>query len=137
MEPYLHNGDNVVLKQSKAPEPGEIFVFRKPASWSYLGTGEHVLIKRIAAVPGDTLTYDGKRFAVNGKTIYNLSKDNYQCSKGQVGYSHRLTPQEVFVLGDNASVSLDSRRIFCDGSPKNAYISNSLAVDFGRVERIF
>jgi len=137
MEPTFKNGDSVVLKQAKAPEPGMIFVFDKPKSWNYMGTGERVLIKRVAAVPGQTLSYDGKAFMVDGKPIYTLADQGYECKAGPVGYKHTLTKQEVFVMGDNSLESLDSRRIFCDGHPENAYIGSLRVVDFGTVERVF
>jgi len=137
MEPAFSDGQNLVLRQEKAPEPGSIFVFEKPKSWDYMGTGERVLIKRIAAVPQQTLTFDGKAFYVNGEELYNVEENNYECSAGEVGYEHTLTQQEVFVMGDNALKSLDSRRIFCDGHPEDAYLGFRDAIDFGTIERIF
>lgn len=137
MEPTFSNGENIVLRQAEVPEPGMIFVFEKPSSWSYMGTGEKVLIKRIAAAPQQTLTYDGKAFYVDGKVIYTLADDNYECAAGEVGYEHKLTQEEVFAMGDNASKSLDSRRIFCDGHPENAYIGFKNLIDFGTIERVF
>lgn len=102
-----------------------------------MGTGETVLIKRIAAAPGDTLSYDGKAFYVNGKVLYSLAKDHYQCNAGPVGYKHKLTKEQVFAMGDNPLKSLDSRRIFCDGHPNEAYIGYRSVIDFGTIERIF
>ena len=137
MNPTLTNGKNVILHQEVAPRQGLIFVFRKPTAWKYMGTGEKVLIKRIAAAPGDTLTFDGKAFYVNGIVLYELSKDNYECAAGKAGYSHTLTKHEVFAMGDNALKSLDSRRIFCDGNASGAYIAYRNVIDFGTIERIF
>jgi signal peptidase I len=137
MEPALSDGQNVILKQEKAPEPSSIIIFDKPRTWDYMGTGERVLIKRIAVVPQETLTFDGKAFYVDGQELYNVEENNYECAAGEVGYEHKLTQQEVFVMGDNALKSLDSRRIFCDGHPENAFIGFRNVVDFGTIERIF
>lgn len=137
MEPALSNGDNIALQQITAPRKGMIIVFEKPKSWQYMGEDDKILVKRIAAVPQDVLSYDGEAFYVNDELIYRLSDDNYQCDAGPIGYEHRLTQKEVFALGDNASVSLDSRRIFCDGNPENAFIGIRDVIDFGTIERIF
>lgn len=137
MEPALSNGQNIVLKQEPAPRQGMIFVFEKPNTWDYMGTGEKVLIKRVAAAPQSVLTYDGKAFYVNGEAIYKLADDGYKCKAGEVGYEHKLTQKEVFVMGDNALQSLDSRRIFCDGHPENSFIGFNNLIDFGTIERVF
>lgn len=137
MEPTLHDGQNIILKQVEAPKPGLIFVFEKPNSWSYMGSGEKVLIKRIAASPQQTLSFDGEAFYVNGEEIYNVKENNYECSAGPTDYVHKLNQEEVFVMGDNALESLDSRRIFCDGDPDDAYIGFKNVIDFGTIERIF
>lgn len=137
MEPALSNGENVVLRQENVPEIGMIIVLEKPNAWDYMGTGETVLIKRLAATPQTTLSFDGKAFLVDGKVIYSLAEDNYECAAGEVGYEHKLTQKQVFVMGDNASESLDSRRIFCDGNTEEAYVGYRSVIDIGTVERIF
>ena len=71
---------------------------------------ETLMIKRIIGIPGDTIeiTDDGQ-ILINEKKI----RENWQ-SLGELTQNHAILPVtldagEYFVLGDNRSVSLDSR----------------------------
>lgn len=133
MEPTLKDRDSVILEQAKEIENGQIIFFDKPISWKYESQDSTVLVKRVAAIPGDTITYDGESFLVNGEVAYSLSEDNYECDAGPVGYEHTVTNKQVFVMGDNARASLDSRRIFCDGEPEKSYITKRAIIDYGHI----
>lgn len=135
MEPTLYDRDSIILKQKKKVEADLLVFFTKPYSWTYtdaFGHEPNVLVKRIAAVPGDRLTYDGKDFFVNGESVFNLAENRYSCPEGPEAYSHKLTSDEIFVLGDNAHASLDSRRVFCDGE-KDFFVPSSQVLDFGTI----
>ncbi|MBQ1371689.1 MAG: signal peptidase I [Oscillospiraceae bacterium] len=59
-------------------------------------------IKRIVAVEGDTVALrDGKLF------INQIAYNSYACTGEDTSYT--LSADEIFVLGDNASNSIDSR----------------------------
>lgn len=133
MSPTLENGENVVVRQEKKVTQNQLVFFKKPTRWADYVDHNTILVKRIIAVPGNTLTFDGKEFKVNDETVYTLSDDNYECSAGEVGYSHTLTNKEIFVMGDNASVSLDSRRIFCDGKTDKMYLQSRDVIDHGNI----
>lgn len=132
MEPTFKDRNSVIIKQDKSVAHDQIVFFKKPSSWSDYAHDD-TLVKRVIAVPGDVLSYDGKDFKVNNETVYNISKDNYECGQGDKNYSHVLTDKELFVMGDNALHSLDSRRIFCDGEEKNMYIPYRDVIDHGHV----
>lgn len=135
MEPALSNKDAIVLKQQKKMAVDQLIFFNKPPVWTYnslLGNEPSVLVKRIAAVPGDTLTFDGETFKVNKKIIFNLKGKNYPCELGKKNYKHKLKPDEVFVLGDNVNFSFDSRRVFCDGK-EDFYVPYGLVIDYGTI----
>lgn len=136
MEPTFSNGDSIVLKQEKQINPDQIMVFTKPSKWEYMGDDPVPLVKRVAAVAGDTIEFDGKSFFVNGESVYDLSAD-YVCDAGEVGYSHTLDKTQVFVMGDNAEASLDSRRIFCDGNAEDMFVPYRSMVDYGNVQLVF
>lgn len=133
MEPTFEDRQSVVLKQSKTVNHGEIVFFKKPKSWSDYVDRDTTLVKRIVAVPDDTLAFDGEKFTVNGTTVYELSENNYECSAGEKKYKHVLTNKEIFAMGDNPNHSLDSRRIFCDGEIDKMFIPRQSIVDYGQV----
>ena len=137
MNPTLKHGDTLILKQTANPTPGTIFVFNKPKTWTYVGLKDSVIIKRVAAHPGDVLSFDGEAFFVNGEVAYALKEDDYECAAGEVGFEHQLTKSQIFVMGDNAPVSLDSRRIFCDGNTGASFVPKYAMIDYGEIERIF
>lgn len=138
MEPTFSNNDSVILKQSDEVFKGEIVFFHKPSAWDEYSIGrDETLVKRIAAIPHDVISFDGEAFKVNDEIIYELSEDNYECEAGEVGYTHRLTTKEIFAIGDNPNHSLDSRRIFCDGNPEDMFIPINSIIDYGKVVFIF
>lgn len=133
MEPTLQDKSSIVIQKEKSIAINQIAVFDKPKSWDYMKDKDTVLIKRIAAVPGDVLEFDGKSILVNGEVSYSVDTNKYECSAGEVGYKHTLSNKEIFVMGDNAQVSLDSRRIFCDGDTENIFIPYNNIVSYGKI----
>lgn len=114
MEPTLRDGETFVMKKTGEPERGDLVLFTMPDAWRIFNEGEagRTLIKRILAGPGDELSFDGTTFFVNGEAA--LSLPAYECRLQR--FKERLGPNQVFVVGDNSEVSLDSRRVLCRGS---------------------
>lgn len=143
MEPTFRDGSILMLKSSgSSVARGDVVVIDRPSSWRVvqvsggssvkndgagdksknkksLGSrfGRSALLKRAVAVPGDTLSFDGKAFLVNGSVVYSTADNDYECSALPAGWSHRLSADELFVMGDNARVSLDSRKVVCTVGP--------------------
>ena len=104
MRPTLINGERLVvnkfLYRFKTPERGEIVVFRYPRDPS------RDFIKRIIAVPGDTIEIKDGRVFVNGQ----LQNETYILEKTRGSYPLATVPAgHVFVMGDNRNNSEDSR----------------------------
>lgn len=133
MVPTLHDRDSIIIQKSKTLEHDQIAILKKPSSWLQPTEKETTLVKRVKAVPGDKLSFDGHSFFVNGVSIFNLDTIDYKCSESVIGYEHTLSNQEVFVMGDNANVSLDSRRVFCDGQPEKSFIPYENLIDYGQI----
>lgn len=133
MEPTLKNGNAILVSEPKSPVRNELIMFRKPQTWKYLNETNDILVKRAVAVPGDTLSYNGAAFFVNGKKVFDVAKTGYDCPLGEAGYSHKLKSGEVFAFGDNWKVSLDSRRVFCDGHTDNSFVPEKLWTYYGSV----
>lgn len=133
MNPTLNDRDTIILKKEDALQRDQIAILEKPVSWLHESEKETLLVKRVIAIPGDTLNFDGKSFLVNGVSVYNLDTIGYVCKSGVIGYEHTLSDQEVFVMGDNSKASLDSRKIFCDGKFTESFVPYKNMLDYGKI----
>ena len=100
MEPTLHSLQLVLVNRwDKQFVPGEIVVFRKKGI-------EGVLVKRIAAGPGDTVLIRDGILLINGNVSCSFDGiENAGRAKEIIGLSENM----YFVLGDNVNRSIDSR----------------------------
>lgn len=111
MVPTLHSGDYLITEKISYrfsdPKHGEIIVLKNPRDES------QDFIKRIIAVPGDTLKINNGSVFVNGQLI----KENYlplgiSTRSGafiQGGDTIKAGSNQYFVFGDNREHSSDSR----------------------------
>jgi len=105
MEPNLYRGYRVMTEKVSyvlhPPNRGDIVVADRPGS-------EVALIKRVVALPGETVEVRGGHTFVNGKQIEEPWVTNF----GGPSYPPTVVPLDhVFLLGDNRSNSRDSRAI--------------------------
>ena len=104
MRPTLQSAERLVVNKFiyrfRAPERGEILVFRYPKDPS------RDFIKRVIAVPGDTIEIKDGRVFVNQQ----LMNEPYILSKTRGDYPLTTVPEgHIFVMGDNRNNSEDSR----------------------------
>lgn len=110
MEPALHDGQVLRFpKEVSAVSRGEVAVVDMPLSWQYAGGTGGTVVKRVAAVEGDSVSVVAGALYVNGvqKTGVNPS------CKTSADYSYTLQSGEVFVMGDNQGHSFDSLAMLC------------------------
>lgn len=104
MEPTLRTGDRVLVEKLgyrfDEPQRGDVVLIRSE-------NGGTDLIKRVAALPGETVSVRGDTVYVDGEPLRGA-----RASRDLPGFSGLRTtvpPGHVYVLGDNRERSLDSR----------------------------
>lgn len=117
MEPTFETGDYLltdkVSYQTGRPQRGDIVIFHAPeAAGCVEGTGCD-FIKRVVAVPGDTLVVKEGSLYINGYRLQEpyLSSDTFT-EPGDFTRGERevlIGAQEYFLVGDNRPHSHDSR----------------------------
>ncbi len=104
MQPTLYTGERLVVNKFvyhfREPHRGEIIVFEYPKDHS------RNFVKRVIALPGDTIQIDNGHVFVNGKLlnepyILDTTLGTYPLTK--------IPPGHIFVMGDNRNNSEDSR----------------------------
>lgn len=112
MMPTFKNGEyiltNIISLRFNAPHKGDVIVFKSPTD------EDKDFIKRIIAVPGDTVMVQNGAVFVNGQKLDESSylPPDFQTQQGAFlteGVSKTVPEDTYFVMGDNRSNSSDSR----------------------------
>lgn len=105
MHPTYRNGEPVVYSRLHLNyERGDVASVRMPS-------GEYI-IKRVVAVEGDTVEIIDGTFYINGEPEQGAYVNGETQPQDElIVYPITLTEGQIFVLGDNRSVSIDSRTI--------------------------
>lgn len=111
MEPTFHNADYLVVNKFEyrfgEPQRGDVIVFRAPEDPS------QNYIKRVIALPGETVKLSNGSVSVNGQLItesYVAPPSSEDSDSLSFSLEQKLGAGEYFVLGDNRDHSSDSRR---------------------------
>ncbi len=109
MEPALKTGTLLILDKLtlriRAPQRGDILSFRSPIG------EKHDLLKRVVALPGETVEMKGKVVFINGKELdepYVVHSRAGERLEGDNFGPLLVPPGGYFVLGDNRDESNDS-----------------------------
>lgn len=107
MEPTIMTGDRVLAEKIslwfREPRQGDIVVFDDP-------TGRHPqLIKRVIAVPGQTVDIQDGTVIVDGSPLEEPYVQGNVTDAGTVPLPLTLAEDEVWLMGDNRPNSGDSR----------------------------
>lgn len=89
----------------RSPRPGEIVVFKPPHD-------DRDFIKRVVAIPGDTIEIQGKQVSINGKPLQEgFTRFTDPSMQPKRDFLRPVTVPEgkLFVMGDNRDESNDSR----------------------------
>lgn len=148
METTLHNGDRLIVQKFSKnwsrirgkeyiPQRYEIVVFDRPLFIAGNGNDDvKHLIKRVIGLPGDRVVVgDGKVTIFNDEHPEGFNPDEGQeYSKDIITTPNNVDitvgANEIFVLGDNRTNSLDSRSF---GAVSNNYITGIATLRFAPV----
>lgn len=110
MIPTFQDADYLIVDELsyrlRDPRRGEVVIFRYPNDPS------RFFIKRIIALPGETIHFKGTTFTVTGPDIQGeINLDEPYISRATFAGNKSVTlgTDEFFVMGDNRSASSDSR----------------------------
>lgn len=108
METTLHDGENLWVEKISYHfdklKRFDVIVF-----YPHGKEDEEYYIKRIIGLPGETVQITGENIFINGELLTeDFGKDPIRKS-GMAANPITLSEDEYFVLGDNRTVSLDSR----------------------------
>ena len=95
---------NQKVIQINDPQRGDVMVFKYPMDMS------QDYIKRVVGVPGDKITYEGKKLTVNGKPVSYAAQDDYLDDESLVykkQYKENLTGVEHRILNDDRAPTLN------------------------------
>ena len=95
---------NQKVIQLNDPQRGDVMVFKYPMDMS------QDYIKRVVGVPGDKITYEGKKLTVNGKPVSYAPQDDYLDDESLVykkQFKENLTGVEHRILNDDRAPTLN------------------------------
>lgn len=123
MQPNFHDGERVIVNKIlydiRAPKKDEVIVFKVPSE------DNKEFIKRVIALPGDTVKVEADEVTVNGEVIeepyiqdvLDQAHANGETYNNNTNFPNPTFPDgtvpegHVFVMGDNRPNSKDSRMI--------------------------
>ena len=129
MHPTLIEGDRILvnkfLHHFKAPQRGDIIVFRFPDNT------RRPFIKRLIGLGGDHVEIRNGSVLVNeapldGLDIFRTNRYQNQGVYGALGQATEVPQGELFVLGDNSGSSHDSR--FWGFVPRHLLIGKAICI---------
>ncbi len=118
MVPTLDMGDRILVQKAfftwRDIREGDIVVFGHPPPDHCPGPPDSDLVKRVIALPGQTIYSSGNSIYVNGRLLAEPYLPHYDPLGPPIPHAssqhpYRVPPGEFYVLGDNRAISCDSR----------------------------
>lgn len=134
MIPTFQDNDLVLFNKIDKPKTNNIVIFSIPDPWLkvWKGNPNDRFIKRIKAVSGDELSWDGNVWYVNGKAFSSVKTGECDVAPTKI----TLQTNQIFVIGDTEDgVTMDSRQAFCDHL--DYFVPTQNIINTGTVAKIF
>ena len=118
MEPTLGVHDRILVQKaffnSRDVRQGDIVVFTHPPLDHCPGPQNADLVKRVIALPGQTIYSSGSNIYVNGRPLAEPYLPRHDplgppIPHASAQHPYRVPPGEFYLLGDNRAISCDSR----------------------------
>jgi signal peptidase I len=116
MVPTLAVNDRIVVQKAFFTwhdlREGDIVVFTHPPLDDCAGPQHDDLVKRVIALPGQTIYSSGNTIYINGRPLaepYLPRHDPLGLPIASAQRPYRVPPGEFYLLGDNRAISCDSR----------------------------
>jgi signal peptidase I len=127
----LHSGDRVIVNKLSYdfhdPRHGDVVVLKDINE----SVEERDLIKRVIALPGETIEYRDCQLLIDGEKVPEPYLDPEIVQPDSCGESQaplEIEPGHVFVMGDNRAASLDSRTLTIGQIPYDHLIGRAFVV---------
>jgi signal peptidase I len=118
MVPTLSVYDRILVQKAfvtwRDVREGDIVVFSQPPLDHCGGSQEGDLVKRVIALPGQTIYSSGSSIYVNGRLLAEPYLPRYDplgrpVPDASSQHPYRVPPGDFYLLGDNRAISCDSR----------------------------
>jgi signal peptidase I len=127
----LHSGDRVIVNKlsydAHDPRHGDVVVLKDVNDTLEVRD----LIKRVVALPGETVEYRDCQLYINGSSTSEPYLDAQLVGPDHCGDAQapvKVAPGHVFVMGDNRAASLDSRTLAIGQIPYDHLIGRAFVV---------